>query len=67
MAYKGYKPSNNKHVYRYESTHYKRILLRLDLSFYNDVLSPICKQMNIPVATFIKLAIEEKISGITKK
>ena len=66
-TYKGYNPANNKAVSKYNAEHYKRVTCQLDKDFYLNELKPICDSLGVPVATFIKQAVAEKIATITKK
>lgn len=73
MAYKytGYNPNNSRHVQKYVSEHYKRVPVYFDISFYNEVLKPVCDDLGVSVSGFIKQAVEKAVddrrSGITEK
>ena len=60
--YKGYNPANVKYVQKYERDHYRNVNLRLDKSFYDDELKPLCDDLGVPVATFIKQLIADYIA-----
>lgn len=66
-TYKGYNPANCKHVNKYISTHYKRVSVCFDSSYYMEALKPVCDGLGLPVSTFIKQAVEHEVEHITKK
>ena len=60
--YKGYNPANSKHVNKYVKDHYRTLTVRFDQSFYDDELKPLCDDLGVPVATFVKQLIADYIA-----
>ena len=54
---------SNKTIYdiKYQKEKLKRIPLNVQLDYYNNVLKPAAEKSGLPVNTFIKQAIQEKI------
>lgn len=52
---------NRTAEYKYKAKKWKRIPLDIDKNYYNNILLPTCNKLNMPVNTFIKQAIAEKI------
>lgn len=52
---------NKDYVYRYKEKKIKRIPLDVQIEFYEQELKPLCLKLNMPINTFIKQAISEKI------
>lgn len=59
--YKGYNPNNAKHVIKYTKEHYKRIPLNVDKDFFENELKPEADRVGLPISTWIKEAIKEKL------
>lgn len=57
------KEKNKKTVYdiKYAREKLKRVPLDLQIDYYNNVLKPAAERAGLPVNTFIKNAIQEKI------
>lgn len=59
-----YDAKYNAQNYKYRSEKFKRVGIDFDKRYYEDVLKPAAESVNLPVGTFIKQAIEEKIQGM---
>ncbi len=56
-----YNSKYNAQNYKYRTDKFKRVGIDFDKTYYNDVLKPAADTVGIPVGTFIKIAVEEKI------
>lgn len=59
--YRGYNPKNNKHVKKYNATHYKQVTVAFDLDYYSSTLQPFCESIGLPLSTFIKETVKKEI------
>lgn len=48
---------------QYRKEHIKRVVLDMQKSYFEEVLKPAAEKLGLPVNTFIKQAIEEKIKN----
>lgn len=60
MSYKN-KEDRAKYDKQYAKTYKKRIHLDVHINYYNDIIAPIPELTGLPINTFIKKAIAEKI------
>ena len=50
-----------KSTIKYAKNNLKRVPLDLQKEYYENILVPVCERSGVPVNTFIKQAIQEKI------
>lgn len=60
-------PAANKRQYRYNERHIKRIPLDVQKEYYDQVLKPAAEAAGLPVNTYIKEAVAEKIDRDQQK
>lgn len=58
-----WKINKNKYIQEYKKQNYKRIPLDIAADYYRDILKPAADRAGLPVNTFIKNAIQEKIDN----
>ena len=56
-----YNAKYNDQKYKYRTDKFKRVGIDFDKEYYNEVLKPASDRSGLPVGTYIKKAIEEKI------
>lgn len=56
-----YDPKYNENVYRYRKKKIKRVPFDVQISYYNEIMKPAAECAGLPMNTFIKEAIAEKI------
>lgn len=61
-----YNEKAKEYTIKYQKEHQKRIPLNMKKEYYDDILKPAADMMDEPVATFIKIAIEERLDRIYK-
>ena len=60
-----YDPKKNKYINKYKQEHYKSLRLEVSKEFYSDVLAPAAEAKGMPIATYVKEAITEKVERET--
>lgn len=61
-----YDPKNNKYVNKYKQEHYKCLRVEVTKEFYSDILVPAAEAKGMPIATYVREAITEKIKRESK-
>lgn len=56
-----YQKRDNVYSMRYNKKHQHRIEIKYKNSYYDEIIKPAIEESGLPVATYIKLAIKEKI------
>ena len=56
-----YNPKYNKQKHEYRKANFKRVNIDFDKDYFNDVLKPAADNAGLPVNTFIKKLIHDKI------
>lgn len=56
-----YNENSNKRVLRYKKKNQKSLSISYKRDFYEEQILPAIKKSGLPVAAFVKMAIEEKI------
>lgn len=62
-----YNAKANVNTLKYKKEHQKPVSLAFKKEYYEDILKPAADMMDEPVATFIKIAIEERLDRIYGK
>lgn len=62
-----YNAKYNKQNYEYRSEKFKRVGVDFDKEYYENILKPIADNLDIPVGTFIKQAVDKEINRIQRK
>lgn len=62
-----YRPERNKYVTKYRALHQKRITVDFKNEYFNEVLKPAIDKTGLPVNTFVKQAIAEKIERMNQE
>ena len=57
-----YNPKYNEHHYAYRTKKFRRVGVDFERSYFNLILKPAAEAAGLPVNTFIKQSIAEKIS-----
>ncbi len=57
-----YNPKRNDYIDKYKSDHYKRVAVDFKKSYYDETLKPAADSAGVPVASYIKEAVSEKIN-----
>ena len=58
---KNWEINKRKYIEKYKKQNYKRVPLDIAADYYRDILKPAAERAGLPVNTFIKNAIQEKI------
>lgn len=61
-----YNKKYNEQNYKYRSEKFKRVGIDVERTYYEEILKPAADSLSMPVGTFIKQAIEEKINNMKK-
>ena len=61
-----YDPKQNKYVNKYKQEHYKCLRVEVTKEFYTDTLVPAAEAKGMPIATYVREAITEKIKRESK-
>lgn len=56
-----YNAKYNDQKYKYRSEKFKRVGIDFEKSYYAEVLKPMADSVGLPVGTYIKMAVDEKI------
>ena len=61
-----YNAKYNEQNYKYRTAKFKRVGIDFDKTYYDEVLKPAADNSGLPVGTYIKHAVDEKIERDSK-